>query len=84
VVEAKKGPRALRGGRLERSSWRPSTVEGVLTAETKKWEFEGATPAAGGQELRYRAKLARRCRATCSSERLRMAAGDALLQLDVA
>ena len=84
VVEAKKGPRALR---VVVSSDRPGAralVEGVLTAETKKWEFEGATPAAGGQELRYRAKLRKKVPSDLLERRLRMAAGDALLQLDVA
>ena len=84
VVQTKKGPRALR---VVVSSDHPGAralVEGVLTAETKKWEFGGATPAAGGQELRYQAKLRKKVPSDLLERRLRAAAGDALLQLDVA
>ena len=83
VVQATKGARALR---VVVSSDRPGAralVEGVLTAETKKWEFEGATPAAGGQELRYRARLRKKVPSDLLERRLRAAVGEALLQLDL-
>lgn len=84
VAEARKGPRALR---VVVSSDHPGAralLEGVLASDTKKWEFDGAGPAAGGQELRYRAKLKKKVPADLLERRLRAAVGDALLQLDVA
>ena len=59
-------------------------IEGVLATETKKWKFERASAAAGGQELRYRTRLKKKIPAELLERRLRAAAGDALLQLDVA
>jgi hypothetical protein len=59
-------------------------VEGVLAAETKKWKFEGATPAAGGQELRYTARLRKKVPADLLERRVRAAAGDAILHFALA
>jgi hypothetical protein len=84
AADGKRGPRALR---LVVSAAHPGAralVEGVLATETKKWKFEGASPAAGGQELRYQAKLRKKVPGDLLERRLRAAAGDALLQLDVA
>jgi hypothetical protein len=84
AAAAAKGQRKLR---VVVSSDHPGAralVEGVLAAEVKKWEFDGATPAAGGQELRYRAKLRKKVPSELLERRLRAAVGEALLQLDVA
>jgi len=84
LPEAKPNQRIVR---VVLASDRPGAralVEGVLAAETKKWKFEGATPAAGGQELRYRARLKRKVPCELLERRLRTAAGEAMLQLEVA
>lgn len=84
VADAKRNLRAVRMVLANDHPGARALVEGVLASETKKWKFDGATPAAGGQELRYRARLKKKVPGELLERRLRTAAGDALLQLDVA